>query len=123
MNRTKQVGFNLMEMLVVLAIISILASLLLDNNQGHQLKVEQAQAQQLLMAAMQQQQKYYSAHNRFTNDLNDLNMEPEQDSFLLESIQCDSQLGGFNRCIKITATHDVSAIEYSIDSSGNFSSH
>ena len=58
-------GFSLIELLAVLAIISLLVSLALPAYRGQVLRAKRVQGQAALLNTMQQQERYYSQHNRY----------------------------------------------------------
>lgn len=58
-------GFSLVELLAVLAIVSLLLSLALPAYRGQVLRAKRVQGQAALLKTMQQQERYYSQHNRY----------------------------------------------------------
>jgi len=60
-----QRGFTLIEMLVVLAILSILAAAAYPSFAGHMARTRRAEGQIALIEAMQQQERYHLQHNSY----------------------------------------------------------
>jgi type IV pilus assembly protein PilE len=58
-------GFTLIEVMVVVAIISILAAVAYPSYQESVRKGKRAEGRAALMRLMQQQEQYYSQHNRY----------------------------------------------------------
>jgi type IV pilus assembly protein PilE len=60
-----QGGFTLIEMLVVLAILSILAAAAYPSFAGHMVRTRRTEGQIALIEAMQQQERYHLQHNSY----------------------------------------------------------
>ena len=58
-------GLTLIELVVVLAIISLLTALAMPAFQQSVIKAKRAQAQAALLQLMQQQERYYTQHNTY----------------------------------------------------------
>ena len=58
-------GFTLIEMLVVLAILSILVSVAYPSYAGHVVRTRRTEGQIALIEAMQQQERYHLQHNTY----------------------------------------------------------
>lgn len=59
-------GFTLLEMLIVLAILSILGALAYPNYAGYIVRTKRAEGQFALIEAMQAQERYRMRHNGYT---------------------------------------------------------
>jgi prepilin-type N-terminal cleavage/methylation domain-containing protein len=62
-----QAGFTLIELMIVVAIIGILASVAIPRYQNHIVKARQAEATQTLGAVYTNQLQYYSVNNTYGN--------------------------------------------------------
>jgi type IV pilus assembly protein PilE len=58
-------GFTLVEMLIVLAILSILASIALPSYAGYIVRTKRTEGQVALIEAMARQERYFSRHNSY----------------------------------------------------------
>ncbi len=64
-------GFNLIELVIVLALIAMLSATAMFFYQQYRARIYRLDAQQSLLALMQQQQNYYSQHQRYQIDMGD----------------------------------------------------
>ena len=89
----KAIGFNLIELLIVLLIISLLVSVMYPSYHNYKNKTEQLIAQQFLLSLMQAQRLFYSQHHTYTQDLkNDLNSETDSDHYRFAAQACEGEL-------------------------------
>lgn len=58
-------GFSLIELMVALAILSVLAAVALPAWNGAVVRARRIEAQALLLALMQQQERYFTQHNTY----------------------------------------------------------
>ena len=58
-------GFTLIEMLVVVAIVGILASVAISNYSSYMTRARRVEGQIALIGAIQQQEQFYSQNNRY----------------------------------------------------------
>ena len=81
MGRNEQ-GFSLIELLVVVAIISILAGIAYPMYSTYITEARRNDAKTAMMEIMQQQESYYSNNNTYTGDLSNL---PQYSNATVES--------------------------------------
>ena len=113
--RSKQDGFTLVELLIVVAIVAILASIGYPSYQRHITSTRHADAKVKLLEIMQLQRKYFTNNNEYTDKLvDDLNLpdagdkkvETDNEFYLITAGQCDGSPDSLplNECVKLTAT-------------------
>ena len=71
----KQVGFTLMELLIVIAIIGILASIGYSSYSGYMVEARRGDAVATLMEVSQLQEKYYLDNNQYAGDRGTLGVD------------------------------------------------
>jgi type IV pilus assembly protein PilE len=67
--RSRHAGFSLMELLIVVAIVGILASIGYSSYSSQQIKSRRAEARALVQALMQHEERYYTVNNQYTTTL------------------------------------------------------
>lgn len=123
LNSPAPAGFNLIELLITLAIIAILATLSIANYREHTEDAWQAQAHQVLLEVMQQQQSFYQVNWKYSTDLsNDLDINIEAKHYSISAHLCDSHYGGLEHCVKLTASHKHKDLSISLNSAGELTS-
>lgn len=68
----KKNGYSLIELIVTLAVISILASIAIPTYKSYTLKTRRSEGRAFVMEIMQRQEKYYTENNTYTTDLTQL---------------------------------------------------
>lgn len=118
----RQAGFTLVEILVVLAIVSILAAIAYPGYARHVVKTRRVEAQLALVEAMQRQEQYRALHHTYvafaasSGDDDDadgadgadgagfrwwLGARPEDSAYELEGRACDGE--DLSQCIELRA--------------------
>jgi|GEM_PF-815093 len=105
-------GFNLIELVIVLALIAVLSATAMFFYQQYRARIYRLDAQQSLLALMQQQQNYYSQHQRYQIDMGtgqDLKSSDEsegdkktvvsQNGYYLITVKAQKLSGNFNQLI------------------------
>lgn len=123
-------GFNLIELVIVLALIAMLSATAMFFYQQYRARIYRLDAQQSLLALMQQQQNYYSQHQRYQIDMGtgqDLKSSDESEGdkktvvsqngyYLITVLACEDD--GSNQCVVLKATSkeaDAALLHYSLD--------
>ena len=71
---SKQSGFTLIEIMIVVVIIGILASIAFPRYQEYVIRGNRAEGQALLVDAAARQERYFAQNGSYANDVSDLNM-------------------------------------------------
>lgn len=78
MRRLNRRGFTLVELMVVIAILSILVSIAIPNFMQLQTRVKQSEAKMNLKAIFTAEKAFYQANGRYTATINELGFAPER---------------------------------------------
>ena len=70
----KQTGFTLIELMMVLVIVAVLATIALPAYQDYVIKANRGEAQAYLMEVAQKQQLFFNDTRTFASDPNELNL-------------------------------------------------
>jgi type IV pilus assembly protein PilE len=62
---TRQRGFSLIELLIVVAIIAVLAAIAIPSYQRYMYRARRVEGQQLLMSVANAEERYYATHNQY----------------------------------------------------------
>lgn len=74
-SRTPSPGFTLIELMIVLAVVSILAAVAYPAYQAQMRDARRADGQGFLLEMMSLQERFYTENNIYTDDLTDLNYD------------------------------------------------
>ncbi|MFK0573905.1 type IV pilin protein [Endozoicomonas sp.] len=124
----REKGFNLIELLIVLAIIGILTSIVYPGYSDYVIQSRRSEGIVRLLQVMQQQERYFTDELTYTADLSDLGyttltggaVESENGSYQITAAVCTGQT--INQCVLLTATpQGVQAGDgdLTLDSQGN----
>ncbi len=99
-------GFTLVELLIVVAIVAILASIAIPSYQSHMQKTRRAEGQAALLEALNTQERYYTLNNTYVTDLTTLGYSAspaptENNYYTISAAACGS---GIASCVTLTAT-------------------
>lgn len=106
-------GFTLIEIIIVLCIVALLATLAIPSYQHAVIKGKRAEGRAALMRLMQQQERYYSVHTTyiaFSATSNDEHARPfiwysgasaQRSSYEISAEACDGK--GLRHCIRLMA--------------------
>ena len=105
--QAKVKGFSLVELIVVVAIVGILASIALPRYQTYSLRANRTNAFAILNEIMQAQERFAADRGTYTNDLTELGYLASQPSaagdyrYLISASVCGASLA---ECVLLTAT-------------------
>lgn len=107
-------GFTLTELLIVVAIVAILASIAYPSYQRHIVSTRHADAKVKLLEVMQLQRRFFTNNNTYTIDLiADLNLAEtgedvitENEFYIITAGQCSADPDNvpIEQCVNLTAT-------------------
>ncbi|MGB1272249.1 MAG: type IV pilin protein [Endozoicomonas sp.] len=109
--RYKNKGFNLIELLITLAIIGVLATLAYPNYREYVIQTRRSEGIAMLMQIMQQQERFFTEQLSYSVDLAALGYSPdpatgtvssEGGHYHITASVCGDQ--AINRCVLLTAT-------------------
>lgn len=79
----QQRGFTLIEVLIVVVIVSILASIAIPSYQSSVTKTRRAEGKALLLEAAQEQEKRFTRNNAFSTSINDFTIVSDNNFYTL----------------------------------------
>jgi type IV pilus assembly protein PilE len=106
-------GFTLVELLIVVAIVAILASIAYPSYQNHVTRTRYADAKVKLLEIMNQQRKFFTNNNTYTTNLiADLNNDDagsgavltDGEFYLITAGTCGVPALPIDECVELTAT-------------------
>ncbi len=112
---TQHNGFTLVELLIVVAIVAILASIAYPSYQGHITRTGYADAKVKLLEIMNRQRQYFTNNNTYTTDLiMELNygdagsgaVLTEGEFYLITAGTCGDPAEPLAECVELTATEN-----------------
>lgn len=102
-----QKGFNLMELLIVLAIIGILASIIIPGQSQNVQRASRGDGMSTLLDVMRAQENYFANEFTYTTDLTNLNFDDplvtDSEDYQITASACDDG-SALTACVKLTAT-------------------
>ena len=112
-------GFTLVELLMVLMIVSMLSSFLYPSYKHYKNKMEQLEAQNILLSLMQAQRLFYSQHHSFTLNLDEVleyvEIDINREAYEFTAQTCDE--GIIQQCVELSAIpHDNKRLTLSYNS-------
>ncbi|WP_257286382.1 type IV pilin protein [Endozoicomonas sp. SESOKO1] len=98
-------GFSLIELMIVISIIGILATIMLPSYRQYVTESRRSEGVAMLLNVMQQQERYYTEMLRYTTDLADLGFTPpvksDSGNYLIQTARCGSD--PLEHCVQLTA--------------------
>ena len=98
----KQKGFSLIELMIVVTIIGILASIGLPAYQGNVMRSSRGDGMTALLDVMRAQENFFANEFTYTSDLSNLNYNASSGKYKITASACGSD--PLTQCIKLTAT-------------------
>lgn len=124
----KQKGFNLIELMIVLVIIGILASVAIPAYQDNVMRSSRGDGMTALLDIMRAQENFFANEFTYTTDLTDLGYDaaPESSSgkYIISASDCSGD--PLTQCVSLTATAQQGQAadgNLTLDSRGNRTHH
>lgn len=109
----KNAGYTLIEVLIVVVIIALLATIAVPSYQAQMMSTRRADGKSMLMEVMQSQERYFTEHLEYTTELrvlgyqNDKDVESHEKFYLISAMKCDASPPiatiEINECVKLEA--------------------
>lgn len=108
LNSKTTLGFTLIELMISIAIISVLAAISYPAFQSHTAKSNRSEAQNALTELANKQEIYYAQHNIYSSNVQTELGYGSQNSkpnglYLLSATSCTTDIKDLNRCYEIRA--------------------
>lgn len=112
MNRRRLKGVTIIELMIVVVILAIVATIAYPTYQGHATRARYSDAKVMLLQIMQRQREYFTDNNTYTTGLvADLGyvdagggkVSSEQGLYQISAGQCDGGATGINQCVELSA--------------------
>ena len=102
MKRLNADGFTLIELMIVVVIIGIIASVAYPSYQNSVTKTRRAEGQAVLLDIMNAEERYYTENNTYTTTLADVNKsgDSEEGHYVVSAAACGA---GISSCVILTA--------------------
>lgn len=120
----KNRGFSLIELMIVVTIIGILASVGIPAYQNNVMKSSRGEGMTSLLEAMRAQENFFANEFTYTTDLRELNYDANQSSssgkYIITASACGSD--PLTQCVRLTATGQLGQAAdgtLTLDSRGN----
>lgn len=121
MRNSKQAGYSLMELMVTVAIVTVVTSIALPSYRNHVTRSHRGDAMTALLRVASAQEKFYLQNNTYTTSLADLNIAGTQYDYYTLTIPT----GDVNTFRVVATTRsggpqdgDDTCTQFSIDSAG-----
>ncbi|MGK0445339.1 MAG: type IV pilus assembly protein PilE [Bermanella sp.] len=121
----KYKGFSLIELMVVISIIGILASIGYPAYQSNVMRASRGDGMTALMDIMRAQENFFANEFTYTDDLNDLNYgssyTTSSGKYIITASTCANDVP-LTQCIRLTATAQQGQVDdgnLTLDSQGN----
>src|SRR5690554_3387041 len=102
---TKNKGFTLIELMIVVVIIGILSSIALPSYQQYTMRANRTDGMSAIQMLLDAQERYYADHISYTADLTKLGLaDPYATPEGHYSIKASSCGGGLSQCVELTTT-------------------
>ncbi|MCX4026716.1 prepilin-type N-terminal cleavage/methylation domain-containing protein [Endozoicomonas sp. SM1973] len=104
-------GYTLIEVLIVVVILSLLATVAVPSYQEHMQRTRRADGKAILLEVMQAQERYFTENIKYTTKLMDLDynadtVESHEQFYLVSAMRCDvtpPMSNDINECVKLEA--------------------
>ena len=109
-------GFSFIDIVVVIAILSLLASVAIPSYNSQMQKTRRAEGQAKLLEVMHAQAKHYRENSTYVTDLRELGYEAATEKSASEfyTVSASSCESGIHQCVKLTAN---ASLEQLVDGS------
>lgn len=104
---TKNKGFTLIELMIVVVIIGILSSIALPSYQQYTMRANRTDGMSAIQMLLDAQERYYADHISYTADLTKLGLSDPyitpEGKYSIKAAVCSSAIP-LSRCVELTAT-------------------